>query len=359
MRAISTRLPLLLAVPVLLHVAPARAADPPSDPKGAPPPDAKALVAGQKAADAPTLDKGLDGTSASVSAGGLLATGNSRLLAVTLNGGYDTRFDGNGIGAWVLGNYGRGAASGKPVAVTAENIQGRLRYDRYLRDELAVFVLNTGRHDRFQGIDFRYNLDPGAKYLFLKQATNTLWVEFGYDLQHDIRRNGDRVVRDAAGAPTLNPAGGVVVLDKTRTDHSSRLFVGYKHSFNKEVTLSTGLEYLQSFVDTTRYRLNYDALVAAKVGGGLALGFGLSARYDHDPLPGKEGLDTATTASLIYAFSDVPEPPKPKTCPCPEEAPPPPPAAPPVPPPPATSPTTAPVAPPRPAPPSSSPTPTP
>lgn len=67
-----------------------------------------------------------------------------------------------------------------------------------------------------------------------------------------------------------------------------------------------GAEYLQSFVDLDRSRLNGDAVVAAKIGGGLALGFGCSARFDHRPLPGKQRLDTSSTLSLVYAFSDVP-----------------------------------------------------
>jgi len=73
------------------------------------------------------------------------------------------------------------------------------------------------------------------------------------------------------------------------------------------------------------------------VGGGFSVGFGFSARYDHDPLPGKVNTDTATTLSLIYAFSDVVKPP---VCPCPVLPPAPPlfvpgcPVAPPPPPPP-------------------------
>lgn len=66
-------------------------------------------------------------------------------------------------------------------------------------------------------------------------------------------------------------------------------------------------------------------MFAAKVGGGLSVGLGFSARYDADPLPGKEKLDTATTLNLIYALSTIKEPEPPKTCPCPEPPPPEPP----------------------------------
>jgi putative salt-induced outer membrane protein len=211
-------------------------------------------------------------------------------------------------------------------------------------ENASVFLINTGRHDRFQGLDFRYNLDVGFKYLFLKASANSLWGEAGYDFQYDIRRDEDRIVLDANGAPILDSNGNPQLLDKTLIDHSTRLFLAFKHSFNKEVTLTTGLEYLQSVVETTRYRINYDALFAAKVGGGLALGLGFTARYDHAPLPGKQQLDTASTISLIYAFSDAAAPPEEPKCPCPRPpapappspAQPPPPAA--QPPPPAAEP---------------------
>jgi putative salt-induced outer membrane protein YdiY len=291
-------------------------------PTGAPPADAKALVeAPKKGPDAPKIEKPLDGTTVSVSAGGVLTTGNSRLLALSGNGLYETRWDNNAVGAAVIGNYGQGATAGKDIQVSAENLQGKLRYDRYLVEEASLFLINTGRHDRFQGLSFRYNLDPGFKYIFVNHTSTSFWGEVGYDLQHDVRREDGRAVLDADKKPTFDANGQPILLDKTQTDHSSRLFAGLKHAFNKEVTFASGVEYLQSFVDSTRYRLNFDALIAANIGAGFAFGFGFSARYDHDPLPGKEKLDTSSTVSLIFAFDSV-TPKKADTCPCPEAAPP-------------------------------------
>jgi putative salt-induced outer membrane protein YdiY len=295
---------------------------------GAPPTEGKALVEAPKAVpDAPKLDKPTDETTATVSAGGQFASGNSKLIAMTANGKFDMRRGANGFGAALLANYGRGAPPGDPLETTAENLQARLRYDRFLVESTSLFLIGTGRHDRFQGLDFRLNIDPGAKYIFVKTDPTAFWGELGYDFQYDIRRN------DA-----LQPDPAVPPLSKTETDHSARLFFGFKHAFNKEVTFATGIEYLQSFVEATRARVNYDALFAANVGGGLAIGLGFSARYDHAPLPGKEELDTATTVSLIYSFSETPETaapaPEPAAAPAPapaEPAPPAPPEAPPAP----------------------------
>jgi hypothetical protein len=290
----------LLGAWVLLAAAPVHGEDVPT---GAPPPDAKALVEAPKApGEAPKIEPPKDETAAALSAGGQVSTGNSQLVAGTVNGKFELRRGSDGFGASVLGNYGRG---GDPWKLTSDNVQGRLRYERYLVDELSLFLIGTGRYDRFQGLDFRLNLDPGAKFLFLDRAATSLWADLGYDFQYDIRRDAARIQLDAMGNLIVDAQGHPVLLDKTQTDHSSRLFWGFRHAFNEQVSITTGLEYLQSFVDATRYRLNYDALFAADVGAGLALGLGFNARFDHAPIPGKQNLDTATTVSLIYSYSSA------------------------------------------------------
>ncbi len=269
------------------------------------PDDAKALVSAPSVdIKAPEKADALDSTTAAISAGGQLSTGNSRLLAGTVTADYQKRFSNNGIGLTLLGNYGESATPTSNLHVSAENVQGRARYDRYLLDRLSVFVINTGRHDRFQGIDFRYNLDPGVKYLFVQEPATKFWGELGYDFQYDVRRD------DA-----LTQANGTR-LDKTATDHSTRLYAGLTEAFNDNVNLTTGVEYLQSVIHASHYRINFDALLAAKIGGALAFGVGFSARYDHAPLPDKKRLDTQSVLSLIYSFSDAPKatPPAPPPC---------------------------------------------
>jgi len=270
------------------------------DPLGTPPPDTDKVAAGPGAPkDALKIEKAPEGLTASVSAGGLDATGNSRMLAFTGAGLFDARSGNNGYGASLIGNYGRsGAPEGGPMVTTTENLQGRLRYDRYLLDDMSVFMLVTGRHDRFTGIAFRLNLDPGVKYLFVNRPKTALWAELGYDFQYDVRTDEGRQVENDAGAVTET-------LDKTATDHSVRTYLGLRHNFNKEVTFSNGLEYLQSFIDGEKRRFNYDVLLAANVWGGLAFGAGFSARYDNVPLPGKAKLDTSTTMSLVYSYTSV------------------------------------------------------
>jgi hypothetical protein len=341
-RTIAALLLSIAAVVPFATLAAAQAVLPPTN--GAPPPDASALVAAPTAPKALVVDKTPTGTTLTVSAGGQQMTGNSRLLAVTGNAVYARRWTDDAFGASIIGNYGQGAPPGAAIVETTENAQGRLRYDRYVLKHMSVFLITTGRHDRFQGLDFRLNIDPGVKYLFLDEKTTSLWGELGYDFQYDIRRDDSLGVLDATGAPVIDPATGLQEqLSKTATDHSGRLFVGFRHAFNESVILSWGIEYLQSLLASTEHdaRLNYDALFSAKVSKSLSLGFGISARYDAHPLPGKVDMDTSTTVSLIYAFTNYGEPPKPPPPVCappplppPPLPPPPPEAAPPPPPPP-------------------------
>jgi putative salt-induced outer membrane protein len=320
---------------------------------GTPPADAKALVAAPTVSAAPpALPPATDFTNVTLAAGGQLATGNSQLLAGTANGKYEMRRGDNGFSASVLGNYGQGATeAGAEQHVTAENIQGRVRYDRYFGDRFSIFLIDTERHDRFQGLAIRTNVDPGVKYILAKTEETVFWGELGYDFQYDVRLDSALPEVDANGNPvnaggsTIGTNGAVgpqALLPKTATSQSGRVYLGFKHAFSKEVTFTTGLEYLQAFAassgSSSDYRINYDALFAANLAGGFALGLGFSARYDHAPIPGKEQTDTSSTISLIYSFSE-PTPAAAPTCPCP---PPPPPAD--VPPPPPAPPPSAPPA---------------
>ncbi len=293
-RARQCFLPLGLAFGVISVSALASAQD-----LGKPPPEADKAVAGPgKPADAPKIVAAPEGTNAAVSAGGLSSSGNSRLVAFTGSGSFDWRRGSNGVGASLVGNYGRSAPPNGTMQTTTENAQGRLRYDRYVIEDGSVFLLTTGRHDRFQGLAFRLNLDPGFKYLFVNRPATALWAEAGYDFQYDTRTSEARDVKDAMGVVTDR-------LAEHETDHSVRVFLGFRHNFNDATALSNGIEYLQSFVHSKRYRFNYDLLFTAKVWGDLALGVGFNARYDNQPLPDKEKLDMTSTLSLVYAYSNV------------------------------------------------------
>lgn len=236
-----------------------------------------------------------DATEASIGAGALSTTGNSRNLSLTTLGTFRMRRTDNQFSALAAANYGRAGAPGKDVVTTAENFQARARYDRFVTTNVALFFGLQGRRDRFAGLEIRTQVDPGVAYYFLNQEKLLFWTEVGYDLLHDVRRNDARAVFDKAGVQTD-------YLPKTRTTHSGRLFLGYTNKLNEAVTVTMGVEYLQSLVDLKLYRINGDVTLSSKLGKGFSLATAFSARYDRGALPGKEKLDTVTSGNLVYTI---------------------------------------------------------
>lgn len=232
-----------------------------------------------------------DATELAISAGGLTASGNSKLLSATTAGTFRLRRIDNQLSAALAANYTKAGVAGSDSVTTVENFQGKTRYDRFITSNLSLFLGVQGRRDRFQGLDLRMQVDPGVGYYFINDKAQLLWTEVGYDFLHDIRRD------DAL----FDPATGITA-DKTKTVHSGRLYVGYSNKLNEAVTFVAGIEYLQAIKDTTNWKLAGDAALTSKLAGKFSLATAFSLRYDHNPLAGKQTTDTVTSLSLVYTL---------------------------------------------------------
>jgi len=236
-------------------------------------------------------DESKDATELELSAGGLASAGNSRSIAATAAGKFRIRRTANQFSAGIAANYAESAVNkGEGLQPTVENFQGKIRYDRFLTGSFAVFGAVSARHDRFQGLALRVNLDPGLAYYFVDEDTQQLWLEGGYDFQHDIRRD------DAIAAAFANG----YFLAKTNDRHSLRAFAGYLSELSESVKVSTGLEYLQGLDPSTNYRINWDGAVTSAIGKGFSIATAVSVRYDHNPIPDVEKTDILTSISLVY-----------------------------------------------------------
>ncbi len=245
-----------------------------------------------EAAAKPT-EKAKDTTEAKVSAGGLFTAGNAQSSAVTSGATFRLRRSENQLTAAAAANYASARPQGEPTTrTTVQNFQGKTRYDRFLSPVVAAFGSASLRNDRFQGLDLRLNLDPGFAFYAIDGKTEQLWSELGYDYQHDVR---NQTALDAARLkdPTLA---------KTEDRHSGRLFLGYNDSFNKNVSLSTGIEFLQALVHTQNRRINWDISLSSAIAGKLSVANTFSLRYDHNPLPGIKTTDAIESVSLVYTL---------------------------------------------------------
>jgi len=231
--------------------------------------------------------------------GGMFASGNSKLLAITASALHRIRQASDQVSSGVAFNYGRAATSAaRESEATVENLQARVRYDRFFLEDWTVFLGLQGRSDRFAGLLARNRLDPGIGYFFVNTPNHSFWTEFGYDLLHDIRRDDARTRVDNEG----KPIAGAPLLPKTSTVHSSRLFLGYRYKIRDGVALAAGLEYLQGISDPGIQRINGEAVIVSKFSASLSLANAFLFRYDDRPLPGKEPLDLASTVSLMYVM---------------------------------------------------------
>lgn len=249
------------------------------------------------------IEKTDDKTDFTLSTGGIFSTGNARSVAITGSGNLLLRRKIHQFGATVAGNYGASADTGSEWRDTVGNVQGRVRYDAFFAPRWSAFLMTTGRHDPFQGLDFRLNIDPGVAFYALKGPANRLWFEVGYDFQYDLRSADAVVATDDNDAPILDADGETIrIAEDTAINHAARIYIGYSNRMTEKVSFDTGLEWLQSVTVGSRFRFVYDAGLTAQVAERLAISTTFTLRYEHEPLPGVEKLDTITAANLIYRF---------------------------------------------------------
>lgn len=247
-----------------------------------------------------------DATEFDISLGGIFSTGNSRSLAATGLTNFRLRRTIHQFGASLAGNYG---AAGVPDTdrydTTVGNVQGLLRYDVFFARDWTAFLQSTARHDTFQGLELRVNVDPGFAYYAINKPKHRLWFEAGYDFQYDLRTDEIRTLLDADGNPILDMDGDTQIdpaIDQFLLNHAVRLYAGYSNKLSDKVSFDTGIEYLQSVILAKRLRLNYLAAINTQLAERFSLAVTFTLRYENDPLPNVRKLDTISAVSLAYRF---------------------------------------------------------
>ena len=168
----------------------------------------------------------------------------------------------------------------------------------------TAFLQVTGRHDTFQGLVYRMNVDPGFAAYALNKPNHRLWFEAGYDFQYDLRTEESILEEDMNGdlvraEDPNNPGQPYSIYD---INHAVRLYAGYSNKLSERVSFDTGLEYLQSVIVGKRFRLNYLAALNTQLVENLSFAVTFTLRYENDPLPDIQRLDTITAFQLAYRF---------------------------------------------------------
>lgn len=243
--------------------------------------------------DAPSDEE----TLITLSAGATLNTGNTRAIAGNIGAALSLKREDDVFSASLSFNYGRAALRGMDgtfadMQTNTENLQGRVRYDRYLSDDDALFVAVLGRRDRFAGLDGRVQAQLGylRNFFLEEEGKHRLWGEAGYDLSYD----------DYYPNPLLDPMGNA--LEGDALVHSARLFFGYENRVNDNVTFKTGVEGLMNVEDLEDTRIEWKSALTSDLSDALKLSLEFALGYDHQPVPGRDELDTLTTLNIVLSL---------------------------------------------------------
>ncbi len=300
---------IMLAAGISATPTEARAEDPPSSlPKGTiaaqPASEGKTELPSGSFAEGPAKPEDAaanDATELDLQTGGLFSTGNARSFAVTGALNFRLRRKAHQVASVTAVNYGRSVADGEDAwKTTVNNVQGMVRYDGFVHENVSLFTMLTARHDTFQGLDLRLNVDPGIAAHALTNPKHRLWFEAGYDFQYDLRTEDAIIVRDDEGNPVLDDMGNPQKIDKELLNHAVRLFGGYSNRLSDFVTFDTGLEYLQSVQVGRRFRVNWNSALAVTVTRWFSLATTFTLRYENQPLPDVKKLDTITSFNLVF-----------------------------------------------------------
>ncbi len=162
---------------------------------------------------------------------------------------------------------------------SAERLLGRARGERALTERWGVFLGASAEKDTFAGLDLRGTLEAGGTYRMLTGPEHELSFDAGATFTREERTSGvnDDFLGGLAGLSyAWIPMEGAKV--------SERLIV------------------YPNFDESSDWRLVSETALQAALSKRFALKIGYALRYDHEPPPGFDSTDSATTASLVWSF---------------------------------------------------------
>ncbi len=178
---------------------------------------------------------------------------------------------------WSVEANGSALRTSRNGRETAENASCQVRGKRKISDGLEATAGLRGEVNRFAGVDLRTVADTSLSWKAVETPgwrVRTLW---GLSWTREDPR-GEQPVRDALGA--------LLQLQNT-------MKISDASELNGQLTAWPNLG------DVEDYRLNANLALQAALNRHLALRLGYDVKYDNEPVPGFEKVDTTSTASLV------------------------------------------------------------
>ena len=205
-------------------------------------------------------------------------TGNSDTLALAGKNEMKYKFTDKWTGSWVAGALYNKSDGEK----SAERYFSNLRADYAINERWYAYGLGSWLRDKFAGFDNRATIGPGAGYRFLIGPKHFLLGEAGLNYAYEDYSDSD---------------------EDTSRFLEGRLFGKYEWAFTDKTKFSQGLEYLQSFKDSSTWKLNSETALISAITDIVALKVSYLVFYNNDPRPDDlDDTDTIFLTSIVVNY---------------------------------------------------------
>jgi putative salt-induced outer membrane protein len=215
--------------------------------------------------------------------GFLSATGNTEAQSA------NTKFDLTHEGSKWRNHFFVGALYGENAEFsTAERYEARYQTDFKITDRFSWFAAIRGEQDRFSGFAYQTTGSTGASYKFIDSPTTRLDGSLGAGYR---RQKSEILIKSNAGE-VLARLDGEITSDPVVTLSSN-----YEHSLTENTKITNKL-LAESGSDNTA--VQNDIALSVNMTKTLALAVGFGVRFNSDPPPLSEDMDTLTTVNIVY-----------------------------------------------------------
>jgi putative salt-induced outer membrane protein YdiY len=177
---------------------------------------------------------------------------------------------------WTLGADG---AYGETDSVkNNESAHAFVQYNHLFSERLYGYIRLDGLHDDIANVTYRFNLNPGVGYYFIKEKQTTLAGEVGPGVEYQK-------------------------LDSEYDTYATlRLAERFEHKFSDHARIWQNVEILPVITDPHNYLLNAEIGVETALTHTLSLQVYVQDNYANVPAPGFKKNDVKLVSGLTYNF---------------------------------------------------------